>query len=76
MTNKMGAYFGPARSEIISDVETFNPGGDTQGVSVTGFLDIEKFIFIGGRFFFIEKKLPFQLLFISDDLNGMEPIAE
>ncbi|MEW6623395.1 MAG: hypothetical protein AB1420_09760 [Bacillota bacterium] len=50
--------------EIIADTQNFDVGARTQGVSITGFIDVEKIIRLGFQRFFIEKKLPFHVLII------------
>lgn len=51
--------------EIVSDVQTFDPGGHSQAVVLTGFVNVESIVRLGFiQQFFIEKKLPFQILII------------
>lgn len=39
--------------------------GRLPGTAITGFIDVEKFISFDKQTFFLEKKLPFQILIIS-----------
>ncbi len=50
--------------KIVSEDQDFNIG-KLPGTAITGFIDVEKFITIHKNTFFIEKKLPFQILIIS-----------
>lgn len=50
--------------KIISEDQDFNVG-KFPGTAVTGFIDVEKFITLHNHTFFLEKKLPFQILIIS-----------
>lgn len=52
--------------KISSEEQTFKVG-KLPGTAITGFIDVEKFITIGKHTFFLEKKLPFQILIISSD---------
>jgi hypothetical protein len=51
--------------KISSEEQTFKVG-KFFGTAITGFIDVEKFITFGKHTFFLEKKLPFQILIISD----------
>jgi hypothetical protein len=39
--------------------------GNLPGTAITGFIDVEKFVTLNKQTFFLEKKLPFQILIIS-----------
>ncbi|AOY77957.1 hypothetical protein [Clostridium formicaceticum] len=54
--------------EIVSSKEKFDLDYNTQGISITGFIDVEKIIRLGFQRFFIEKKLPFHVLIIKRPL--------
>jgi hypothetical protein len=50
--------------KIVSEEQRFLVG-KFPGIAITGFIDVEKFITLHKDTFFIEKKLPFQILIIS-----------
>ena len=50
--------------KIVSEDQTFTVG-KLPGTAITGFIDVEKFVTLDKDTFFIEKKLPFQILIIS-----------
>ena len=50
--------------KIISEDQKFTVG-KLPGTAITGFIDVEKFVTLDKQTFFIEKKLPFQILIIS-----------
>ncbi|TCL67394.1 hypothetical protein EDC14_101483 [Hydrogenispora ethanolica] len=50
--------------KIISEDQAFRVG-KLPGTAITGFIDVEKFVTLNHQTFFLEKKLPFQILIIS-----------
>ncbi len=44
--------------------------GRFPSIAITGFIDVEKFLSFEKQNFFLEKKLPFQILIISSDENN------
>ncbi|AOY77959.1 hypothetical protein [Clostridium formicaceticum] len=63
--------------EIVSSKEKFELDRTTEGISITGFIDVEKIIRLGFQRFFIEKKLPFQILIIKRPLlSKVEELQE
>ncbi len=50
--------------KIISDEQSFKVG-KLPGTAITGFIDVEKFVTLDHQTFFLEKKLPFQILIIA-----------
>jgi hypothetical protein len=55
-----------ASVKIISEDQKFTIG-KLPGTAITGFIDVEKFITLDKHTFFLEKKLPFQILIISSN---------
>lgn len=53
-----------ATINIVSETQKFEIG-DLTGNAITGFIDVEKFVKFEGVKFFLEKKLPFQILIIK-----------
>lgn len=51
--------------KIISDEQYFNIG-KLAGTAITGFIDVEKFVSLNRQLFFLEKKLPFQILIVTE----------
>jgi hypothetical protein len=58
--------FSEASVKIISEDQTFCIG-KLPGTAITGFIDVEKFITLDKHTFFLEKKLPFQILIIASE---------
>jgi hypothetical protein len=60
--------------KVVSDEQPFK-AGKMPGTAITGFIDVEKFVCFDKQTFFLEKKLPFQILIIStcDDHPGNYP---
>jgi hypothetical protein len=52
--------------KIVSEEQKFCVG-KLPGTAITGFIDVEKFIAFDKEKFFLEKKLPFQILIISSE---------
>ncbi len=50
--------------KIVSEDQKFLVG-KFPGTAITGFIDVEKFLTFEKQNFFLEKKLPFQILIIS-----------
>lgn len=50
--------------KIVSEDQKFSVGR-LPGTAITGFIDVEKFLAFDKQTFFLEKKLPFQILIIS-----------
>jgi hypothetical protein len=50
--------------KITSEEQRFTVG-KLPGTAITGFIDVEKFVTLDKHTFFLEKKLPFQILIIS-----------
>ncbi len=51
--------------EVVTEEITIpSSDGVRGGIAVTGFFDVEKIICIRGKTFFLEKKLPFQILLL------------
>ncbi len=74
-------FFGAIEDSIVeikSDQQRIDVDGVIKGVTVTGFIDVEKIICLGYKRCFIEKKLPFQTLilcrpiFFSEEGFGVE----
>ena len=57
---------GPVRAEIATRVNKVAVD-DLKGFAKVGFLDVEKFVRLKGRRLFIEKKLPFALVVLSQE---------
>lgn len=55
--------------KIVSEEQTFSVG-KLPGTAITGFIDVEKFVTLYKDTFFIEKKLPFQILIISSTCDS------
>lgn len=54
------------RLDVVSNAQEIpRSPGLNGGVAITGFVDVEKLISVGHRKFFIEKKLPFQIVILS-----------
>jgi hypothetical protein len=53
-----------ATVKIVSEEQCFVVG-KLPGTAITGFIDVEKFITLDNHEFFLEKKLPFQILIIA-----------
>ncbi|HBE76856.1 MAG TPA: hypothetical protein DDW65_03620 [Firmicutes bacterium] len=56
--------FTEASVKIISEDQKFCVG-KFPGTAITGFIDVEKFVTLNKHTFFLEKKLPFQILIIA-----------
>jgi hypothetical protein len=50
--------------KVVSEEQEFKIG-KTPGTAITGFIDVEKFITLDKQTYFLEKKLPFQILIIA-----------
>ena len=50
--------------KIVSEEQKFFVG-KLPGTAITGFIDVEKFLVFDKERFFLEKKLPFQILIIA-----------
>ena len=55
--------------KIVSEDQKFFVG-KLPGTAITGFIDVEKFLTFEKQNFFLEKKLPFQILIISSASYG------
>ncbi len=51
--------------KVVSEEQSFNIGKLT-GTAITGFIDVEKFVSLERQVFFLEKKLPFQILIVTE----------
>jgi len=57
--------------KLISEEQKFLVGC-LPGTAITGFIDVEKFLAFDKHTFFLEKKLPFQILIIASESSPIK----